>query len=369
MADGIEHEGLHLAPDQEAETSEPHFVIFRLWGEFVVRFRWYIVAFWIVATVLAVALLPSLSSVTNSNNSAFLPKNTPSLKAAALAAPFQQGTQPTSLIVASRATGPLTTADQAAITRAEVLVRHIPNVLGVQDQGVSHDRQARNALVILSSATGFGGSPETKSVIDGIRAAFLKVHAPTGLTMLLTGEIATFYDQTQKSQQTQTTTELLSVVFIVVLLLLVYRSLLAPILTLLPAGLALTISQPIIAQAHDTFGVSVSPITTLLLTVLLLGAGTDYGLFLVFRVREEMRSGLDSRAAVVKGLARVGETITFSAGTVIGALLCLLLASFGFYSGLGPALAIGIAVMLLVGLSFPRHFWQSSDAPLSGRAA
>jgi len=54
---------------------------------------------------------------------------------------------------------------------------------------------------------------------------------------------------------------------------------------------------------------------------------------------------------VVKAVARVGESITFSAATVVGALMCLVLASFGLYRGLGPALGIGLAVMLLAALT------------------
>src|SRR5207302_1002397 len=107
---------------------------------------------------------------------------------------------------------------------------------------------------------------------------------------------------------------------------------------------------PVIAESHK-WGVEISPITQIMLSVLILGAGTDYGLFLVFRVREEMHRGLEPRAAVIRSLARVGETITFSALTVIAALLCLLLATLGFYHGLGPSLAIGIAIMLLAGLT------------------
>jgi len=122
----------------------------------------------------------------------------------------------------------------------------------------------------------------------------------------------------------------------------------------------------------------VSPIAQLLLIVLVLGAGTDYGLFLVFRNREELRAAGHSdggdettgfgnvlavslghllhprgapRAAIVKSVTKVGEAITFSAATVIAALLTLLAATFSFYSNLGVPLAIGIGVMLLAGLT------------------
>jgi len=309
-----------------------------------------VVAIWLVGVIVALVTLPSLSSVTDNNNSAFLPKGSQSLYAAQLAAPFQHGTLPTAEIVASRANDRMTPADQAAITRAEAAAKAVPGIVAVLDQGVSRDGQARKALITLP-ATAFGGGPQTKTYVEGIRAAFTRVHAPPGLHIDLTGETATLYDANKNSQSAQSLVEILSVLFIVVLLLLVYRSALAPFLTLLPAALVLTLAMPVIAESHKVLGVQISPITSILLVVLLLGAGTDYGLFLVFRVREEMRGGLNSHDAVVKSVSLVGETITFSAGTVMAALLFLLLATFGFYQGLGPALAIGIALMLLSGLT------------------
>ena len=102
-------------------------------------------------------------------------------------------------------------------------------------------------------------------------------------------------------------------------------------------------------SAH--LGVQVSDLTPILLTVVLLGAGTDYGLFLIFRVREELRRGRSGDEAVSFSLCKVGESITFSGLTVIGALSTVVIATFGLYQGLGPALAIGIAVALLANLT------------------
>ena len=85
--------------------------------------------------------------------------------------------------------------------------------------------------------------------------------------------------------------------------------------------------------------------------MLLIGAGTDYGLFLVFRVREEIRRGASHKDAVVIAMERVGLSISYSALTVIAALACLVLASFTLYQGLGPSLALGIAVMLVAALT------------------
>ena len=78
--------------------------------------------------------------------------------------------------------------------------------------------------------------------------------------------------------------------FIVALLLVVFRSLLAPLLTLAPAVLVTQLAGPVIGEASKA-GLQVSSLTQIMLLILTLGAGTDYGLFLVFRVREELRAG------------------------------------------------------------------------------
>ena len=144
-----------------------------------------------------------------------------------------------------------------------------------------------------------------------------------------------------------------------------------------PAGLALALAGPLIAESTRV-GVEISSLLQLLLTALVLGAGTDYGLFLLFRYRENLATGMPTGEAIVAAGARVGTSITFSALTVIGALLSLLLASFGLYRGVGPGLAIGIGIVLLVELTLlpallsivgPRLFWPSrgrSDASPTG---
>src|SRR5438105_3696269 len=95
-------------------------------ARFDVRFRWLIVAVWIAATAAAFFTLPSLSSVTQSNNSQFLSSSSPSVQAAELATPFR-GLDPTgtAFIVASRAVGPLTSEDKAVIGRVEQAARGV----------------------------------------------------------------------------------------------------------------------------------------------------------------------------------------------------------------------------------------------------
>ncbi len=317
-------------------------------GRFSVRFRFLIVVAWIAVTFLAVHFLPSLGDVAKDTTSGFLPADSPSMQAATMAAPFQDSSLAAATLVVAR-DGGLTAADNAAVDRLEARIRGVDRVKVVIDLGVSRDGQARQALV-EAAVVAFTGGPEAKGVVDAIRSTFGAAAAPAGLQIHLTGRLATQVDTVAASGSSQSQTQQLSLLFIIVLLLLAFRAVLAPIVTLVPAAFVLVLSGPVIAEATK-IGVQVSSITELLLIVLILGAGTDYGVFLVFRVREELRRGLTPHDAVIRSVSRVGESITFSALTVIAALVSLVLAEFAFYQSLGPALAIGIALMLLAGLT------------------
>ena len=262
----------------------------------------------------------------------------------------------------------MTSSDDAAIDRAEQATGALSGVLSVRDQGRSADGQARKALVVTDSNGGNAGNPD---LINRIRMAFTQSDPPVGLSFHLTGPLAQATDAAASTSQTGTKIRVFSVLFVIVLLFLVYRALLAPLVTLVPAVLALLASGPLIAKASQ-LGLPVSIATQTLLPVLLIGAGTDYGLFLVFRVREELRRGAHPTDALVAAMSRVGMSVTYSGLTVIAALGCLVAASFALYRGLGPSLALGVAVILLAALTllpallaiFGRAvFWPSRPAP------
>jgi RND superfamily putative drug exporter len=320
--------------------------VFSAIGRFDVRYRYLILIVWLIAVPAAVKLLPTLSSVIRSDSSQFLSASTPSVKAANLAASFE-GKNPgaTAVLVAVRDSGPLTSADAAAISRLEKDVTGISGVSLVRDLGDSNDGKAREVVMATS---GSAMSLQARTIVTTVRTDFGTARPPAGLTFHLTGELAEGVDATSSGKSGSIAA--FSLLFIILLLFMVYRAAVAPLLTLIPAGVSLAIAGPLVALSSKA-GVSISDLTQELLTVLLLGAGTDYGLFLVFRVREERARGASPDEAVVSALGRVGETISYSGLTVAAALLTLLLASFGIFRGLGPALAIGLTVMLAASLT------------------
>jgi RND superfamily putative drug exporter len=344
---------------------------FAVLARVVVRFRWVVVAAWIVIVVVTSSAFPSLSSEVNNNNSQFLPASTPSSRAASLASPILGSINNNSrvMIVAARTNGRISGADLPSLVRVVAAVRKVPRVFAARVLAVSADRSA--VTVLVQAHVNLADISRQKTLISRLEQVLVTARPPPGLELRLAGQVATNVANQVSSQRTGNQTQLFTFVFIILLLLVIFRSVLAPLITLLPAAVSLLVSMRLIGElgAH---GLKISEITQLLLIILILGAGTDYGLFLVFRVREEIRRGLEPRMAVERALVRVGESITASAGTVILAVLTLLFASFGIYHDLGIPLAIGVAMILLAGLTLlpallaifgKAAFWPSHPKP------
>ena len=129
-------------------------------GRFSVRFRVPVVLAWVVVTVVCVHALPTLASVSKDSNSAFLPSSAPSMRAAQLASPFQNSKLAASTLVAVSDRGPLTSQDQAAISKFEAELTGLPKVRVVRDLGTSPNGRARQALIEAAvPAFGGGGGP------------------------------------------------------------------------------------------------------------------------------------------------------------------------------------------------------------------
>jgi putative drug exporter of the RND superfamily len=319
-------------------------------GAFAVKFRWVVIAAWLIAAFAIPKFLPSLASVTQGNNSAFLPASAPSEHAAQLAAPFGTTNLIPVPVVAAVGQGTLTSADRVWLVKLQHDLGTVTTVVAVHDLGQSADQQAVQYVVLSNVNVGGGNDTAVTKLVNDLRAVIARDRPPPGLQVHLAGDIAIQVDQQTKSGTTGNQVEFVSVVFILILLLLIFRALLAPLITLIPAFFAVVISGPLVGEAAHA-GLKVSQLAQLMLIVLVLGAGTDYGLFLVFRVRENLRDGAEPKEAVRAAVTRVGETITFSALTVIAALLSLLAATFQIYSQLGIPLAIGIGTMLIAGLT------------------
>ena len=190
---------------------------FEYLARFVVRFRFSIVAFWLLAVVFVSGALPSMGSQTNNNNSAFLPASAPTSKATALAAPLLGGLDRSQIvIVASRSRAALTAADQAAIARVLAATRDVRNVVSAREVGVSADGQA--AQLRVQDAASAQDLTVQKQVVSDLQSTFARAGAPAGLQLHLAGQVATAVANQNSTNKTGKQIQMFSILFIIVLL-------------------------------------------------------------------------------------------------------------------------------------------------------
>ncbi len=255
----------------------------------------------------------------------------------------------------------LLSADQRAATKACAAFTYaqarpdqlgpvvaVTNIPQAKSQLVSGDGTTETiiASIDLPSSDSLG----IQNVIKQMRA-YTDTFASSSLQVKVTGPGGILADLVDVFASTDIKLLLTTVALVLVLLLVIYRSPLLAALPLISVGWALLIINGIlgfVAQAH-LFPVGQQ--STAIMDVLLFGAGTDYTIFIVARLREELQHNPDRNAALRATMHGVGEAITSSAGTVILGLLTLVLATLGLYSALGLVLAIAVAVMLLAGLT------------------
>jgi RND superfamily putative drug exporter len=142
-----------------------------------------------------------------------------------------------------------------------------------------------------------------------------------------------------------------AVAVVILILLITYRS---PVLWLLPvisSGVALITAEAVVYLLAAHAGLTVNSESEGILYVLVFGASTDYALLIVARYREELRRHDRRHPAMATALRRAGPAIIASASTVVIALLMLSSAQLGSTKGMGPVLAVGVAVGMLAMLT------------------
>jgi putative drug exporter of the RND superfamily len=167
-----------------------------------------------------------------------------------------------------------------------------------------------------------------------------------GLEVKITGGAGFSADAIEVFEGINGTLLLAALSLVIFLLIVIYRSPMFFFIPLAAVIFAETLSRSI-GYGVSELGVTINGQSSSIMSVLVLGAGTDYALLLVARYREELHHTVDKHEAMRTALASAGPAIFASAATVIAALLCLMIAKVNGTSGLGPIAAIGIACAAL----------------------
>jgi RND superfamily putative drug exporter len=334
-------------------------VIFSAIAGFAQKYRVVVVIFWVAAAVALFLGAPRFSDVAVTDESQFLPQDTQSAEAGKLLdekfATANQASASTGIIVIYDPEG-LTDTDmqQAKAIRDWLVSGAAPAVVSGVTSVFDNDL-LRQTLISADQTTmmmpvNFSGdslADEVEAAVNEIRS-FIHQYYPD-LNAYLTGETGLVQDLFQSVQKTVSRTTIVTIILVLVILLVIYRSPVAALLPLVAIGCSFLASMGILAFLGHA-GVKFFTLVEAYLVVIIFGVGTDYCLFIVSRFREELKK-TGSVDALKFSMRRIGPVIAASALTVIVAFLCLGLSRFGMNKTSGYALAIGIGVTLLAGLT------------------
>ncbi len=247
-------------------------------------------------------------------------------------------------MVYERASG-LTAADRAKAAADAQSFAGIHGVVPGQVAGPFPAGDGKAIETVVAVNLGKEGWNGAGKAADSLRA-IAQANAQ-GLTSHITGPLGSAADSSKAFKGIDSTLLLAALAVVILILLITYRSPVLWILPVISAVAALATAQGVIYLLAVHAGLTVNAQSAGILAVLIFGAGTDYALLLVARYREELRRHEDRHEAMAEALRRAGPAIIASGGTVIIALLTLLAAELNSTKGLGPVLAIGVAVGLL----------------------
>ncbi len=348
------------------------------------RGRLVTIGVWILIGIAGFVARSHIGDATSAGESSFLPKQAESTRALdALEHGGGSGEEVPVVIVFERPGG-LTRADLSAIGRIGKGLEELeltgatPIVDPFSPQArkplgdvarIAHgvgpiSRDGEAALVVLAI-----DAEDRGAIVDGVHKIrrYLAEHDRAGLAAYVTGPGGIAADLDRVAEEAGQTLLIATLALVLILLLVVYRAPLLALLPLLTVGGAYLVAIGIAYLLIEAGWIVVNIEGTFLLLVLTFGAGTDYSLLLVHRYREELDAGKPPPQALPAALRECAPALAASAGTVIAAMLVLLVADLQSTHWLGPILAIGIAVMLaaaftllpaLLSLLDGRAFWQ-----------
>ena len=305
----------------------------------------------------------------NNESTSFLPADAESTEVLRIVEELQGGEQAPAVIVYRREGG-LTERDRAQIRadRAE-LNRAVEENAGDVYRAVSPfaapvPSESGDAALLVANITGDG---DGETILDPVSDMRERVSDPGGgLAVKVTGPAGFAADAIEVFEGINGTLLFAALLLVFVLLILIYRS---PIFWVIPffSVIFAEVATRSIAYGLTEIGVVVNGQSSAILSILVLGAGTDYALLLVSRYREELRKHADKHEAMALALRTAGPAIVASGATVICALLCLTVAEVEGTAGLGPIGALGIAVAMVTMLTLlpallaivgRRAFWR-----------
>lgn len=325
------------------------------------RHAWWVIGFWVVLVGALNLAIPQLERTVAEHSAPFIPGNIEA--AQTLRHMSQQFGVPS-----SSAIGSVLLVNENGIGAADVQTYHqlvaqlradtddVAYVLDTYSNetlrsiALSPDGKAINLVV---AATGDVGSTKAHQNTVNIRQVIDTLARPDGLQMYYTGPSPTLADLFSAMDFSLLIITGVSVLLITAVLLVVYRSVVTALIPLLTIGVGLGVARPLVSLLGEHGVMTVSNMTIALMTAMLLGAATDYAIFILAGYHEGRRSGLPVPDALARAGQKVSGILIASMLTIAAAATAMGFTQLGMFRAAGPPIAVAIVLALAVSMTLP----------------
>lgn len=322
--------------------------IFSISGSTVLRFiiPAILILCWLAIGGVGGPTFGKLSSVATNDQGSFLPANADSTKVQKLTKQFATTTNIPAIVVVESPS--ILTATQLA--QLANLNAAFAKTTGVSSKpgsliGPIPSSDYRAAEFVIQ----VGGKVD--KTVANLRDT-LKANTPIGTKAYVTGPAGIAADLFGAFKGIDGVLIYVALIAVFVILLLVYRSLVLPFVVLLTAMFALSAAGLFVYHAVGAGWFKLNGQSQGILSILAIGAATDYSLLIIARYREALGHIRSPLRAMQHALKNSLEPITASAATVIAGVLCLLFSELNSNKDLGPVAALGIGFSYLAAMTF-----------------
>jgi RND superfamily putative drug exporter len=331
--------------------------IWRLFAFAVVALRYPILLAWLVAVVAAVIFLPGITPAATLGSLA--PSGSPALRAEYDAARLFGVPLTSQVAVVQRNPRGFTRQEQINAGRQALAVdqRRVQGIPGLAaavplaNTGGIFPGSRERSTTIITFLYFRPGTFMTAETAAGQVFARRYLGTPQDHLVGVTGPAPAQTAQGTIIQRYLPWVEVATVLAIALIVGLYFRSVGAPLATLLCAGIAYLVALHVVGWAAARAGISVPPDLEPVLVVLLLGVTTDYSVFFLAGMRNQLTEG-DTRVAAARRTTAEFSPIVVMAGLVVAlGAASLTVAQLGPLQAFGPALAIAVFTAMLVAVT------------------
>ncbi len=318
-----------------------------------------IIIFWALLAVVTNTFVPKVEDVATELAGPEIPTYAPSqLALLHIGEKFQESNSTSLTMVVLEADRPLDEQDHEyydnLVTRLEQDTRHVQYVMDLWGKPItaagaqSIDGKATYVLLRLA---GNVGQIQANESVEAVRNIVKNVSPPQGLKVYVSGSAPMASDTLSIANSSLNNITIVTVVLIFVMLLLVYRSLTNVAVPMYSVLFEILIAKGIVSTLGHYGVIPMSSFAVNIVVSLTLGAGTDYGIFLLGRYHEARQAGESREDAYYTAYRGVAPIIIGSGLTIAGSCFCLTFARLDYFHTMGPAVAISMLFTIAAALT------------------